>query len=153
MKLQNCQEGYVVYQNDWVEPILCQVNHFTDEEIPYQYKPVINSVSQGMQKKYNKELIKLLLRGRTGEKLEPDLDFLYISLNEVEMSTKNKIGVRFLLDEYREKGFLAIWSDGKFGILSELVTELVCGKKTIESLISRIKNYDALNESMCDSNQ
>lgn len=140
----------VVYQNDWVEPVLCQVNKFYDEEIPYQYKPVFNIGSGDLSIKFNKELMLLLLKGRTVEKLEPDTEFLSKVLNDVIISTKNKLDVRSLLNEYNEHGCLDIWTDRKFSILSAVVTDLVCSKKAIESLTSKMTNFESLNDSMIE---
>ena len=49
----------IVYQNDWLEPVMCQIDRFAGEERPYLRK---SKESPG--KAFNREVLKLLLRKR-----------------------------------------------------------------------------------------
>lgn len=137
----------VVYQNDWVEPVLCHIRKFDYEEEAYKYTPQDGQRVDDI--KFKQELMKLLLAGRVSENIAINIEFLKEALDFVNMSTKNKIGVYSLIEEYKENRSLILWKDDRFKDLSELVTELLEGKGKVERIISREKNFTALNDSLC----
>jgi hypothetical protein len=64
----------IVYQNDWLEPVLCQVKKFTGHETPYDYQPAINSSVSS--KNFNQQVLKLLLAKRIRTPVEVDVMLL-----------------------------------------------------------------------------
>jgi len=138
----------VVYQNDWIEPVLCKVNKCDIKEISYRYwKGIIVTEDE---KKFRKELMLLLLKGRTVEQLEPDLNYIETYLDKSSMSTKNKLGVHRLIEEYKQTNELSIWQDKNFKELSEMVTELITSKSRIKKIISSQESIEDMNVSLCD---
>ena len=137
----------VVYQNDWLEPILCKVKKFSGKEIPYRRKerPV---VEQDESQWFVAELLKLLLKGRVNEPLEIDVERIEETLSVVDISTKNKIGILRLLSEYKKFDKLSIWEDAQFGQLSELVVELLGTRNKVDRLVRESRDFDELSSSL-----
>ena len=65
-----------VYQNNWLQPVLCQVKEYTYRE-PYVYKVDLKEKFR-MKKKNLSNLMKLLLKGRITEETELDLNNINI---------------------------------------------------------------------------
>ncbi len=137
----------VVYQNDWLEPVLCKIKKYAGEERPYQ-SGERKQTGKNDWKWFDKELIKLLLKGRVNEELETDIDRLEDALPAAELSTKNKIGILRLLKEYRETGRLKIWEDAWFDQLSRMVGELLGVKSRVDRRVREAGDYDSLTDSL-----
>ena len=75
----------VVYQNDWLEPVLCKIHHFCEEEKPYQYEPK-NQLSDE-KKAFHQHIADLLF----SQKTKKQLDLVEIS-KSIEQS---KLGVEY----------------------------------------------------------
>ena len=75
----------VVYQNDWLEPVLCKIHHFGEEEKPYQYEPQ-NQLSDE-KKAFHQHIADLLF----SQKTKKQLDLVGIS-KSIEQS---KLGVEY----------------------------------------------------------
>ena len=75
----------VVYQNDWLEPVLCKIHHFGEEEKPYQYEPQ-NQLSDE-KKAFHQHIADLLF----SQKTKKQLDLVEIS-KSIEQS---KLGVEY----------------------------------------------------------
>ena len=75
----------VVYQNDWLEPVLCKIHHFSEEEKPYQYEPQ-NQLSDE-KKAFHQHIADLLF----SQKTKKQLDLVEIS-KSIEQS---KLGVEY----------------------------------------------------------
>lgn len=137
----------VVYQNDWLEPVLCKVNRFAGKERPYQPR------AQERQDRdetgwFEGELLRLLLKGRVNEAVEVDIRRMEELLPAVELSTKNKIGILRLLAEYKKAGRLRLWEDVRFDQLSGLVGELLGTKKRVDRFVREAGDFYELSESL-----
>lgn len=139
----------VVYQNDWLEPILCQVSKFDGDNQAYTYESQkIPNVD--VNAAFNTELIKLLLVKRVDELLEIDIDKLDRLIDYARISTKNKIGIYSLINEYRYSKKLNIWDIEEFENLAELISELLDSKTKVENSISNSFNYSELTVKLKD---
>lgn len=75
----------VVYQNDWLEPVLCKIHHFGEEEKPYQYEPQ-NQLSDE-KKAFHQHIADLLFSQKTKKQLD---------LGEISKSIEqSKLGVEY----------------------------------------------------------
>lgn len=131
----------VVYQNDWIEPVLCKVKKYSGTEALYNYHQKTKKINID-EKQYKTELLKLLLKGRTIEQLEPDIDLLQEQLNNVSLSTKHKIGILYFINEYARTDKLEIWKDEKFDCLSKIVFELLNTNGSVENLIATSRTFN-----------
>ena len=96
----------VVYQNDWIEAVLCQINKFDGEEKDYHYrdKEIYNE-----KKKINSTLINFILNNRLDSPDKIDLKEVEDAIENFEGSTQLKIELILLLKQYRKNGKLKLW--------------------------------------------
>lgn len=132
-----------IYQNDWIEPILCKVKKYSGEEKTYKHNVVANYYVES-EKRFKSELVNLLLNGRIQNKVDVDIDLITKYVNVVKMSTKNKIGVMHLVDEFERNSELSVWNDNKFEELSTMITEMLNAYSIIDSFVSNEKEFDSL---------
>lgn len=78
----------VVYQNDWMEPVLCKVSKFDTEEQPDVLKKKSTIVSR---KNEEQLLLRNLLKKEEGEALELNLQQLKERVLRLTLPTKTKI--------------------------------------------------------------
>lgn len=134
----------VVYQNDWLEPVLCKVKKYSGEEV--QYKPKgVKIPDQDLNSWFTKELLNLLMKGRVNEHIDVDIDRMAEILSRIDISTKNKIGIHRLLSEYKKTGKLRIWLDSEFSKLSELTAELLSAKNKVDRYVIESQSFDELS--------
>ena len=111
----------VVYQNDWVEPILCKINKFDGPEVEY-----IKSCSNNdMSKKTNTILISFLAKNRLDNTDKLLAEEIELSIKKCNCSAKTKIILYSLLNEYKLTNKLNLWKDENFAKQSLLVKELL----------------------------
>ena len=136
----------VVYQNDWIEPVLCKVRKYNQPETNYVYH--MDTEININEKVYITELLKLLLKGRTVEQIEPNVKLLKEEISNITISTKNKIRIINIIDEYNSTGKLNIWKDEKFKNLSEIVSELVSDFDRLTNIIITSQDFNSLTTSL-----
>lgn len=76
----------VIYQNNWLEPVLCQIDHFpnnTHDVYQYTEKSVQNNLNR---KDFNLFVCRLLLEKIAGEKEKVDVDVIHQGLQTFELS-------------------------------------------------------------------
>ena len=109
----------VVYQNDWVEPILCQVDKFSGEEKEYVKD---TTAKQEMQDKTaTRIIINLIIKNRldTPDKICPaDIEK---AIKQCKCSVRTKAVLYSLVDEYRLDGKIHLWKDECFAEQASLV--------------------------------
>ncbi len=138
----------VVYQNDWLEPVLCHISKFSGLETPYEYKNESNDNNQNL--KCNDEwviteLLSLLMGKRLPSPPEIQIDRLIKELPFASISTRNKVRFNQFIKEYKSTGTLRIWSDDRFADLAKMTVELLGCDAKVEMLIKTSLNFDDLN--------
>ena len=98
----------VVYQNDWIEAVLCQIHKFDGEEKEYNYKDEKN---YNEKKKINSILINFILNNRLDSPNKIDLKEIEDAIENFEGSTQLKIELISLLKQYRKNGKLKLWQN------------------------------------------
>ncbi len=117
----------VVYQNDWVEPILCRVDKFSGEEKEYIKD---TTAKQEMQEKTAKRIIiNLIIKNRldTPDKICPE--DIEKAIKQCKCSVRTKAVLYALVDEYRLDGKIHLWKDECFAEQASLV-QTVLGLET-----------------------
>lgn len=109
----------VVYQNDWVEPVLCKIQKYKGQEGRFLYKSV--TIVDKSTPKLKKKLLELLLITRVKNSVDTDIDGIKFLLLKSDLSSKTKLNIKKLLVEYEESGELKVWREDKFSDLSEIV--------------------------------
>ena len=136
----------VVYQNDWIEPVLCKVNKFEGKEELYNYTREYTEKID--EYKLKQELLKLLLKTKVNQEITPNIEYIDNTLTKSKLSTIQKIEVLELLDEYRKTEKLKIWENKNFEKLSKIVTNLIIDKNNLKKLIITRSNFEDLNREL-----
>ena len=136
----------VVYQNDWIEPVLCKVNKFEGKEEKYNYTRVYTEKVD--ECKLKKELLKLLLKTKVNQEITPNIEYIDNTLTKSKLSTIQKVEILELLDEYRKTNKLKIWENKNFEKLSKIVTNLIIDKNNLKKLIITRSNFEDLNSEL-----
>lgn len=133
-----------VYQNDWVEPVLVQINKCEIQEKVYdfeQHNKLVDSTT------YRNQLIYLMIQGRLDEQLAFDVDEILSGMDKLGLSARNEEFVEELVAEYRESGTLDLWEDMNFRRLSSRVTNILGVRKRVEkSVISAQDNAELTSD-------
>ncbi len=136
----------VVYQNDWVEPLLCNIQKYKGEEGRYQYTPVIQiNNSTG---KLRRKLLQLLLKNRVKNPIDSSIDDVNTLLENAEISSRSKLGIQRLIHEYELRGEFTAWKDDKFDSLSEIVSGILDGGVWVKPIIDTVGEFDELTNSI-----
>lgn len=98
----------VVYQNDWIEAVLCQINKFDGEEKEYNYK---DEEIYNEKKKINSTLINFILNNRLDSPDKINQKEVEDAIENFEGSTQLKIELLSLLNQYRRDGKLKLWQN------------------------------------------
>ena len=136
----------VVYQNDWIEPVLCKINKFEGKEEKYNY--IREHEEKIDEYKLKQELLKLLLKTKVNREISADIEYIDRTLTKSKLSTMQKIEILELLDEYRKTNRLRIWETNNFEKLSKIVTNLIIDKSNLKKLIITRNNFEDLNKEL-----
>lgn len=120
----------VVYQNDWIEPVLCKIEKFKGEERPYKKTSTILFSSSDEQKK---KLIQSLLKKNTGEQLDMTIGELTNMMVGMDIPTHIKM-----------KAMKALRINGTCSLkdISPVIYDLVCNPLTEKES----ENVDSIEE-------
>lgn len=136
----------VVYQNDWVEPVLCKIDMFTGERIPYQMTNEIQRFDNS--KAVFAEILKLLLKGRCpNDVIELDIPFIIRNLSTLKVPSSTKIKIAQIAKDISDNNF-EIWEDANFVELSSIVTGLLNAQSNVENLVKKSNNFKELDKSL-----
>ena len=133
----------VVYQNDWIEPVLCKINRFEGKEERYNYTR--EYTENPNEYKLKQEILKLLLKTRVNREILPDIEYIDKTLANSKLSTIQKVEILELLDEYKKTNKLKIWETNQFKKLSKIVTDLIIDKNNLKKLVDSKNNFEELH--------
>lgn len=138
----------VVYQSEWIEPILCKVDRFSGKEELFYYGE--SSKIEIDKKQFFTELLKFLLCARVKSKALPNISYIDEQLPNISLSTKQKIELTQLLKEYQVFHKIHLWEDGRFSELSQFVVELFSHNFSVDHLIKTVSSYTELNRKLME---
>ena len=130
-----------VYQNDWVEPVLVQINKCELVEKPYDFSAV---VSVAEKSNIREQLLNLLIQGRVHEKTDYSVSDIENGLGTLALSSANTDFVENQIAEYKEHNSLELWSDENFGLLSGHLTDILGVRTHVEDCVLTATDYDEL---------
>lgn len=136
----------VVYQNDWVEPVLCQVQKYKGEEQQYQYKPERN-LHQSTDR-LKRHLLELLLKTRVKNPVDINIDAIKEELFTAEISTKSKLMIKKIIDQYTNFQEISLWKEGNFERLSKVVSRILEGETWLKFVMGTASGWDVLTDQM-----
>ena len=79
----------VIYQNDWVEPVLVQINRCGISERPYSFIDITTKEPLGNDLPIVTQAVNLLLNGRVNENLNFDVYLLEKNIHKLSLSRRN----------------------------------------------------------------
>jgi len=135
-----------VYQNNWLEPVLCKINFFNDMQA-YSYQHDVKAQFDN-DKKHRTELLHFLLQYRISENDRINLDEIEFNklgdwIKQQDMSVENIKILIGSINNYIKKENVSIWDEEKFEVSSKIIGELI----DIDNLFIRSnKSVDSLNE-------
>lgn len=138
----------VVYQNDWVDPVLCKVQKYKGQEGRYEYKstPVIDNTTPRLKK----ELLEFLLATRVKSRIDADIEGIRSLLPKADLSSRTKLTVKKLISEYKKKGELRVWNEEKFNVLSEIVGNVLNSSLWTRSMVDTSAEFEGLTNRLID---
>lgn len=134
-----------VYQNDWVEPVLIQINKCGIREAMYE---AANSAQMADTSKVKMQLIYFLLQGRISKPLEFDVSVIERHLPALNISTRYLEFIEEQIGEYRDEGMLDLWSDDNFKRLSRWLTGLLNIRSQVERCVITARSNGELTEKL-----
>lgn len=132
----------VVYQNNWVEPVLCQIDMYRGERV--RYIPINDIVPFDNSKGIYTEILKLLLKGRFPGELDIDLKFIQKNINTLKIASSVKLVVLKIIANLA-KNQVELWDDSNFLQLSSLISNLLNAHPIVEHYVKICKDFNELD--------
>lgn len=136
----------VVYQNNWVEPVLCRIQKFRGDESKYQYTP--ETKQENVTTQFKTMILELLLKHRVNNPIDNNIDDVIELLDNADISVKNKLAFRKLLNTCKRTDDLPLWKDENFSELAHIVTEILDASLKTKLAIERSKDFDELTNAL-----
>ncbi|MNO35802.1 AAA-like domain protein [compost metagenome] len=133
----------IVYQNDWLEPVMCQVRKFKGEETPYQYQP--QATADVARNDFNGQLLKLLLSQRIATPVQVDFDLLQRGLRALPLPARTRISLLQVITQYRNQQAPGIWRAEAFERLARLVVDALNCRRQVNQIIQDANDYADLD--------
>lgn len=136
----------VVYQNDWVEPVLCKIHKYKGEESQYKYEAIkeINNSTNRLKANF----LKLLLKTKVNNPIDINIDQIEKDLRIAEISSKNKIKIKNIINEYKDKEKLSLWDEDNIESLSKEIYDFLNGSVWLKSITDRYTDYNILTDKL-----
>lgn len=133
----------VVYQNNWMEPVLCKVDKFTDKKsFIYDFK-----LDESFEKdrKIRGDLIKILLNKRVTKESRTniesiDIEYMTPWISKQNISQENKNIIISKLNTFKVEKYIDLWEQDKFNELCDIVALFIDKDKMF--MYADINNFD-----------
>lgn len=113
----------VIYQNDWVEPVLCKIDKFDGQEKDYIDASTLETPD--ISKHATTILINILAKNRLDYPDNVSCGQIEWAIQKCNCAVKTKTRLYSLLSEYRQTKQLELWQPEKFLEQSRLVKEVL----------------------------
>jgi hypothetical protein len=134
----------IVYQNDWLEPVLCQVTKFNGIESSYTYQS--QHVTAVDRWDFNKQVLNLLLTDRVHKAVEIDFLLLERGLCELSIQVKNKVALFDALEDRKCFKQSALSQPSAFSFISRLVVDVLGCRHRVQQEIKVAPDFAKLHE-------
>lgn len=133
----------IVYQNDWLEPVLCQVRKFSGTEEPYRYVPQ-NSAGIG-RAEFNNQVLKLLLGARVHTAEPVDEALLRHGLSRLALPARGRISLLQAIEEQHRNGRASLNRSEAFAQLARLLVDVLGCRQEVQRIIQEADDYAHLS--------
>jgi hypothetical protein len=132
----------IVYQNDWLEPVLCQVNKYTGTENPYNYQR--QKPSKVLRSAFNQQVLNLLLSLRVRVPTEIDILLIENGLCELPLRAPNKIALFQAIRSSKSKESQKTLLPHAFSFVARLVVDVLDCRNSVKQLIRTADDFEQL---------
>ena len=139
----------VVYQNDWVSPILCKIDRMENSRVIFnEQKDSILELNSENDINY---IIEFLLAGQT-ENTQKAFDIIQIekSVRAFNMPSKVRMALLDTIEEYKKNNHISLWNRVSIYDLSSLLTDLLGIRKEFEKCVRQYCQSKELNKKLTD---
>lgn len=123
----------VVYQNDWLEPVLCKIDKFSGEEKEFIENGSITEDNK-KAKKATTTLINFIAQKRLDCPDRIDISTLPDAIERCSCTVRTKANLYSLLREYHTTGRLSIWGEDCFSRQAQLITDIMGLSNAVENI-------------------
>lgn len=139
----------VVYQNDWVSPVLCRIDRMENSRVIFnEQKDSILELNSEDDINY---IIEFLLAGQT-ENTQKAFDIIQIekSVRAFNMPSKVRMALLDTIEEYKKNNHISLWNRVSIYDLSSLLTDLLGIRKEFEKCVKQYCQSKELNKKLTD---
>lgn len=139
----------VVYQNDWVSPVLCKIDRMENSRVIFnEQKDSILELNSENDINY---IIEFLLAGQT-ENTQKAFDIIQIekSVRAFKMPSKVRMALLDTIEEYKKNNHISLWNSVSIYDLSSLLTDLLGIRKEFEKCVRQYCQSKELNKKLTD---
>ena len=139
----------VVYQNDWVSPVLCKIDRMENSRVIFnEQKDSILELNSENDINY---IIEFLLAGQT-ENTQKTFDIIQIekSVRAFNMPSKVRMALLDTIEEYKKNNHISLWNSVSIYDLSSLLTDLLGIRKEFEKCVRQYCKSKELNKKLTD---
>lgn len=139
----------VVYQNDWVSPVLCKIDRMENSRVIFnEQKDSILELNSENDINY---IIEFLLAGQT-ENTQKAFDIIQIekSVRAFNMPSKVRMALLDTIEEYKKNNHISLWNSVSIYDLSSLLTDLLGIRKEFEKCVRQYCQSKELNKKLTD---
>ena len=139
----------VVYQNDWVSPVLCKIDRMEGSRVIFNEQK--DSILELNSENDIKNIIEFLLAGQT-ENTQKAFDVIQIekSVRAFNMPSKVRMALLDTIEEYKKNNHISLWNSVSIYDLSSLLTELLDIRKEFEKCVRQYSQSKELNKKLTD---
>lgn len=112
----------VVYQNNWLDPVLCKINKAGIMEHPYRYRP---GETSGPNCDARRMIVMMLVGNRMDEYLDISTELIRNNIEDLNLPSENIIIILDAVEKLENGVIPSILEEESFGKLSDVVCELV----------------------------
>lgn len=132
----------VVYQNDWINPVLAMIDKARIEEVPYVNVDGVNIKSV---RRARSEIIRAIMEPwLPGETIE--FDELAGALNSLEVTRANRKLLAVMVCTYRNHNGHMLWDEQSIGILKQILFDVLNISSRVYVEVLKTDNPDRLRE-------
>lgn len=139
----------VVYQNDWVSPVLCKIDRMENSRVIFnEQKDSILELNSENDINY---IIEFLLAGQT-ENTQKAFDIIQIEKSVMAFNMPSKVRMALLdtIEEYKKNNHISLWNSVSIYDLSSLLTDLLGIRKEFEKCVRQYCQSKELNKKLTD---
>ena len=139
----------VVYQNDWVSPVLCKIDRMENSRVIFNEQK--DSILELNSKNDINYIIEFLLAGQT-ENTQKAFDIIQIekSVRAFNMPSKVRMALLDTIEEYKKNNHISLWNSVSIYDLSSLLTDLLGIRKEFEKCVRQYCQSKELNKKLTD---